>query len=439
MGRSRTHPGGLKRLGIWTTGVACLFLVGAAGAAPAEWRGTQATQDGVLYVKNPAVPAETPSEIALEERWRIGGDTDDEDEFFGVLTHIDADDEGNVYLLDSQLHQVMIYSPDGEFIRAIGREGEGPGEFRRPRGLLLVPGGTVGVIQSRPGKIILLTPTGEPAGNHPVPPTDEDGTQFFSDGRLAGDQIVLGTQQFARRDNGFEITFRLIRVDQEGKETAVYYENTDSRNMANPVVDEKNPGGFGTLWRVGKDGRVYASSVFDAYRIDVWLPNGDRDRVIEREYKQRVRSAEEFESARDRLWVGMRGRGGRIEPEKKISKTDRDIFGIFPREDGSLWVVNSRGALDAPEDILATFDVFDEEGRFVQQVTLKGEGSLPGDGLHFVGNRLFVVTGLLSARAAMFGGGEASGASVAEETDEDLEPMAVICYDLGFQVHGMNR
>ena len=77
--------------------------------------------------------------VGLTELWRIGGDTDDDAEFFGVLSQITTDEAGNVYLLDRQLTEVKVFSPDGEYLNTIGREGEGPGEFRRPSDLFITP------------------------------------------------------------------------------------------------------------------------------------------------------------------------------------------------------------------------------------------------------------------------------------------------------------
>ena len=70
--------------------------------------------------------------IKLPELWRLGGDSEDEEEFFGVISDIDIDAAGQVYLLDSQLNEAKIYTKDGEFVRSIGREGEGP-SFHHPR------------------------------------------------------------------------------------------------------------------------------------------------------------------------------------------------------------------------------------------------------------------------------------------------------------------
>jgi hypothetical protein len=408
------------------TTLVLLLLVAPAGAA--DWKGKDVDKDGVLHVMNPAMPTESPIEMEPSQLWQLGGDTDDEDEFFGVIAEIAVDPDGNVYLLDSQLNQVMIYTGDGEFIRAIGHEGEGPGEFRRPGDMLLLPGGNVGVVQFMPGKIVMLTPEGVPADNFPVPGPDGGGTQFFSGCESAGDHVVVAVNEFARDDTGFRTIFRLVGVSPDGEQSAQYYQIENKRDMANFVFDEKETSGMSMQWGVGTDGRVYASTVFDDYRVDVWQLNGTPDRVIEREYEPRVRSKEEMDRMNDRIRIRI----NRTEPEKKISKTDRAIQRLYLRGDGTLWVLSSRGALDAPEDMLGTFDVFDKNGRFLRQVSIKGEGSIKEDGFFFAGDRLFVVTSLVSARMSSFGGGNA-----VEEDDEDPEPMAVICYDLGPEVHGM--
>lgn len=51
--------------------------------------------------------------------------------------NIVADSKGNVYILDQKPATIKAYSADGAFLRTIGREGSGPGEFRQ-WGLLMI-------------------------------------------------------------------------------------------------------------------------------------------------------------------------------------------------------------------------------------------------------------------------------------------------------------
>jgi hypothetical protein len=334
--------------------------------------------------------------LGLNERWQVGGDEDDE-LFFGVLTQITSDNKGNIYLLDAQLSEVFIFSSSGEYIRSIGREGEGPGEFRRPSDLFLMPDGNVAVLQRMPGKIVLLSTEGDPVGDHPLP--DTDGMRMFFGGKRAGDGIVLAMAR------------------------------TDVRDFAAMETDEKTFGINSLIWATDDDGRVYTSDTFDAYRIQVWSPDGTLERVIERDYEPRVRSDEEKERAKPRVRVR---RGNRAHDMKfKMSDTDRDIQRMYPREDGTLWVLSSHGAFDAAEGTIATFDIYDIGGRFTNQITLLGDGDFVDDGFHFVGDRLFVVKGFRTAVNAMMGGREGE-----PDTEEDPEPMSVICYGLDMFVKG---
>ncbi|MBP2681191.1 MAG: hypothetical protein H6Q78_1054 [Candidatus Krumholzibacteriota bacterium] len=404
--------------------VAVLGFVASAGPAGSQaWSGKQETRDGVTWVLNPAEPSSTPVVAEAKELWRAGGEGDDE-VLFGVISQITTDSRGNVYILDSQLNQVMILSPNGEQIRAIGREGEGPGEFQRPSDLFLTADGNVAVLQRMPGRIVLLTPEGEPLGNMRIPETAEGGMQMFSNGRLAGENVVLNVSRFARRDDGFDTINSLFSVDREGNLVSTFFAKKDEGNFANMVFDEKKMGPGALVWSAGLDGRVYTSDSFDGYRYQVWSPAGKLERVVEKEYTPRKRSSEEMKRYAPvvRIQQGDRAQS----PEVKASETDRDIQQIFPRGNGEVWVLSSMGAFGPPPGAIASFDVFDGTGKFTGRTAFNGTGSYAEDGLYLVGDRLYVVTGLRSARRAMFGASEGAAGE-----GEDTEQMEVICYELG--------
>lgn len=65
---------------------------------------------------------------------------------FGSVVAVGFDDGGRLYLLDSQAKRIVVVGADGEFLRAIGAPGEGPGELRFPAGMVVRPEGTVSVL-----------------------------------------------------------------------------------------------------------------------------------------------------------------------------------------------------------------------------------------------------------------------------------------------------
>jgi hypothetical protein len=82
--------------------------------------------DGVTHVKNGSTPTGGVQARRMNELWRVGGE-DDEEILFGLTTKVCTDGRGRVYVLDSQLNRVLVFSPDGEFSHTLFREGEGPG------------------------------------------------------------------------------------------------------------------------------------------------------------------------------------------------------------------------------------------------------------------------------------------------------------------------
>ena len=46
-----------------------------------------------------------------------------------------ADDEGNIFILDMRPYRVKVYDKEGKYVRSIGREGQGPGEFQGPKNI----------------------------------------------------------------------------------------------------------------------------------------------------------------------------------------------------------------------------------------------------------------------------------------------------------------
>ncbi|MCA9756046.1 MAG: 6-bladed beta-propeller [Candidatus Eisenbacteria bacterium] len=375
--------------------------------------------DDFSVVDNPETPANGVERLQLEELWRVSGE--DEDVLLGVTQRIEEAPDGTFYFLDMQLTEIQVFSPSGEYLRSIGHEGEGPGEFQRPNGVFMLPDAVIGVIQGRPGKVVLLQQDGTPAGNLPVPGT-ETGSVFLGTGRAVGDRIYLQVNQGERTDTGFKSHNRTLAMDRKGEVLATFDETDIERNFTNPSFDEKE--GFGgRRWDVGANGEFYKVATFDDYRIEVQSPDGTPLHAIQRTYPPRKRSDEE------KAWVQgqMVFRGPRrMQIDMKVSPTDPAIVNLFPRPDGSLWVLSSRGAYDRDNGVIATFDEFSPQGVFVRQVELLGEGNARDDGLFFTGkDHLIVIRELSDARRAMQG---SSGDD--ESTKEDVlsDPLSVICY-----------
>jgi hypothetical protein len=403
--------------------VAFVLSIVAAPAQAGDWKGKVETVEGVKYVKNPAAPMQGPATVEMEALWELGGDTEDEDQFFGVISDIHIDGEGNVYLLDAQLSEVKIFTADGEFLRTIGREGEGPGEFRRPSRMFFTKEGNIGVMQTIPAKIVLLSPDGDPIGDHPLPEPEDGGFQLLTSGQASKGQLVLAMARtkLAEDQSSWARTDFLVRVDSEGNQLTEYASKTTTINFADAVLNFAEWDTFERRWTVAPDGKVYACESYPDYVITVWNADGSVDKKITREYKHRAHTPDE-----KTFMTKMMEHFAQQIPNCRVQVENnaKDIESFYIRDDGSIWVLSSDGSHDYPDDAVGVFDVYNKEGQFVKAVTLNGDGDAQDDYYLFVKDRFYVVTDFL--QAAMV----AQGATGLYDEEEEAEPMAVRCYKL---------
>jgi hypothetical protein len=411
-----------RRTAIMT--IATAILAGLLCGHGSALAGKEVMLDGVLHVQNGATPRDGVETLHLKEVWRAGGE--DSEVLFGIIARALCDDAGNIYLLDTQLSEVQVFSPAGEFLRTLSREGDGPGESRNPRDMVFMSDGTLGLVQQFPGKFIKVDLNDNPAGNLPLggDPT-QGGFLMLIDARAAGDHLYLsGTQVTQNNEQGTQDRVAFIAsFDPDGKELVRFYESKSTLVFSKLAFSETDLFQVWSRWGITNDGKVLVPVPRNGYAIEVHRPDGTLERIIQREYKSWTR-----EAADRRLIDGIMDAIGRqvpIEFEKIVEETEPDIAQIQGLEDGTIWVATSRGQRHQPDGIMQTMDVFDATGEFIKQVAIACEGSGTNDGLFFLGNgRAILVKGIIDAVLMQMGG---SGAAAAGE-EEEPTPMEVICY-----------
>ena len=405
------------KTGTRTAGLAlAVALIAAAGAATAG----EVVKDGVLHVENGATPAKGRRTVQLQERWRVGGE--DGEDFFGLISQLTVGADGTIYLLDTRLSEVPVYSPDGERLGTLSHEGEGPGETRMPAHLLFMPDGSLGLVQIFPGRIVKVGLDNTPMGVIEFGDKTEGGFLRLLDCATQGDRLVVSGEAIKQNPPTGQVrTSYAAAYDAAGTEVVRYEAYTREMDFArfHWAEDDIQQIDFRKLV-VGTDGRVYIASSRNAYRINVYKPDGTPDRVITRAYERRTRAAKEIE----RLEATLATQLAQLPNAKfTVSKTEPDIGALRIGPDGNLWVETSRGGVDQPEGVFYTWDVFDPDGHFVEQVSAACPGDGEDDMMLWTGDGAIQVTGFVGAVRALQNGGAGDA-----EDDEEAAPMEVICY-----------
>lgn len=109
----------------------------------------QAPKSGSGVVLANSYEDSTVSSWQAEETLRIGTLTGPPTTSFGRVASLAVGPNGGLYVLDAELQLVRVFSPDGRYVRTIGRKGQGPGEFNGADGLTFDKTGHLWVWDSR--------------------------------------------------------------------------------------------------------------------------------------------------------------------------------------------------------------------------------------------------------------------------------------------------
>ncbi len=256
--------------------LAALGCTGDRGSSELEWVAEWDTVGDTVIVHTISGSVwGTPRE--MEVVLSIGVLDGAEELMFGSLRQMAVDDEGGIYAFDGQVPALRYFDAAGAYVRTLGRDGAGPGEYQSFAAGLAIRGD---------GKIVLLDPQNtriniyEPDGTHFAHWPVQGG--FFSRQGLVVDeedhtyvQILTGT--FAS-DQPLPTGYLHLNPDGETIDTI-----SPPRFSNEPKAASFNPFGPSKVIGMTPFGHLLVG-MNDEYTFDIRSPDGSVVRV-EREYE----------------------------------------------------------------------------------------------------------------------------------------------------------
>jgi len=90
-------------------------------------------QNGVKIFSNTETPSDPDCKLDLKKLFTISSEAQtDTNAYFKMPISMTADSNNNIYILDNSLMNVKKFDSSGNFVKSIGRMGQGPGEFLYP-------------------------------------------------------------------------------------------------------------------------------------------------------------------------------------------------------------------------------------------------------------------------------------------------------------------
>ena len=320
---------------------------------------------------------------------------------FDQVTSVRELRDGRVIVADLLAKGVTLADFRSGSATAIGREGQGPGEYGFPTALVPLPGDTTLLVDPAQRRFLKIAPDGKPVGTVPFP--SETGGMVAVRGADRQGRIYLQGSPFGGRLGGGDAdapipdTVAVLRwtpgrpgLDTLGRVKIPTIARAVSGGAnARAVVMRQQPFSASDDWAVAPDGRVGVARVGD-YHVE-WLggtpvsgrPVPHQKVPVSQADKDAVNRA--ASDARGRFTVqeggGGRGSGPAVAPPK-LPEPDWPEFkpafvsaGARMAPNGEFWVQRSQPAGAGP-----LYDVFDGQGRLKQQVRLAKDTRLVGFG-----------------------------------------------------------
>lgn len=236
--------------------------------------------------------------------------------------------------------RVAVYDAGGRFVRAFGRQGGGPGEFREIHGLAVAPGDSLYVVD-RGGRVGVVGPTQEPVRGVTLPDRPHD--------------LLVAPPHLVLAPSGLEVRSGPVQwTDAAGRPVRAAAE-PDPKLRLRTASWELAPAAGGAVWTVRMDGEGYRLALYGAdarlRREHVLAPAWLRERGSPASWVPRLRNPRvEVPPGRIADFAAADGRGWLVLLRENESWAER-ARKTAARGDGEAGVVR----LDA-EDVKARYE-----------------------------------------------------------------------------------
>jgi hypothetical protein len=323
--------------------LAIILLMGAAcRQEKATWRGTISEQNGVTVIKNPVEPMYAEQVLTLEKELTVGGAGTGGEAAFSSLEGVDIDEDENIFILSAKDAAVFVYDRSGIFMRKFGRLGQGPGELLTPVAISIRDDRVM--ISDRARKISFFSLSGDFINSFSV------GQYSLLETSLDARGNIYGLEAGMSGDNP---AFKLLKFDQEMKLKG---------ELARYLVPEPQKGldSFmsSPFFQIGPDNTVIFSRP-ESYIFKYYDDNGKLIRQVKKAYKP-VRITDEEKN----------------EMKQKLPSHQGSRFAYHPG--CGRFVCSDQGWLlvqtfEKSANGYYVFDMFDEQGRFLTRIPLRGQ------------------------------------------------------------------
>jgi hypothetical protein len=336
--------------------ISLFTIITSCGKQKAEWKGTIEEKNGVTVIKNPKEPIYDNVIFNLKEELSIGEAKGREEYIFSQVRSVAVDDDENIYVLDYKEAHIKVFNKKGDYLKTIGKKGQGPGELRRPVSIQIThqkevmvsdPVGRMLVFFSLEGKYLRQISTARMR----MPP---DPIEMDPAGNLIG-------KLFIYHPIGRDEEWELKKFDSNLESLTVISKIKIDQPDKGPEMIVMEPS---LLFAISKEGNVIWGNS-SLYKLEVLNLEGKLIRRIEKDSnpleiteKDKERIKKRYKRIIDRGYILLFPKYFPVFRSISIDGEGRIFVGTYER-------------IKIGEDYVYYYDVFDSEGKYIAKIPLR--------------------------------------------------------------------
>jgi len=310
----------------------------------AEWKGKIEKIDGITVIKNPKQPIYGKNVFILAEELSIGKAGRGEEYIFSRVRSIAVDEKKRIYVLDTKEAHVKVFDKNGDYVKTVGRKGQGPGEMSLPFSICITSQNEIMVQDLNNRRIMFYSLDGNFIKSLSTAKILIVGSNIDSKGNIIGIVSTRGpekqTIELKKFDSNLNYLYSLSS-----------FSLPSGSSTFNPFMSE-------LCWAVSKEDSVVCGYP-EKYEIKVFDPEGEVIKKVVKDYKPIKITQEEIEERKKRL----------PGPMKLDIPPYHSAYQDFSIDEENRIFVQTWERAENEEGYY--YDVFNSEGKYIAKIPLK--------------------------------------------------------------------
>ncbi|MFH1975286.1 MAG: 6-bladed beta-propeller [Pseudomonadota bacterium] len=324
----------------------CFHLIvnNALGQQKQYWKGKIENKNGVKIIINPKEPWFSEDIFELKDELTIGEAEGQKESMFSRISGIAVDNEERIYVLDYKEAHIRVYDVNGDYLKTIGRAGQGPGELALPYSICLTEQDQIMIQDLNNHRMLFFSLDGKYLKSISTAEFIMVGSWVDSQGDIIGLVSTSGPE---------EQILELKKFNQKLVTLNSFYSFSRARKRSgfNPFMPE-------LCWAVDSNDFIICG-YSENYEIQIFNPEGKTIRKIIKDFEKVSITADERERAKKRLPGPMKLDAPKYHPAFQSITVD-DVGRIFVQT----W--------EKTKDKSAFFfDIFDSKGRYIAKIPMR--------------------------------------------------------------------